>query len=399
MDEDGEDSDGLPDVVAVHGIEQEKKNLLRLSSQSPPTAIETQTDSTASDSNVDYLGSSKVDQQLSDLPSPPPVSKVDSRTNSLAVEPAMMCSDCGEPCATSEAFEIHLLEKHSVPYAPRFSSSQPLNPISPSLPKDSSSKVQEHANRYKNVLKIHFFKFLLIIYVKLFILTLNFRLDSIATEPKHSSLRAVEVKLPAVNHWNRGSDLQYSQQLHSATTSSLPLPSTTHFQMPSIWLPRPAFNNFTSLNSLPGMPPPPWHQDPAAMAWIASRHMMLPLTLAGQSLPHNYSISHSQTRDPNGVLPPLRLYPISSSASASVPVVEDIFPCEICGKTFPLKETLRQVSNLFEKKKRLFFYNNAFFIFSTMHSFSTCWLMHNLAPSFASFAMLDSPLKNTWSRT
>jgi len=160
-------------------------------------------------------------------------------------------------------------------------------------------------------------------------------------EPELSSSRAIEIKSPAINHhWNRGSDLLYSQQtdfLHSVTAPS------SHFQMPSIWPPRPAFSDFTSLNSLPGMPPP-WHQDPAAMAWIASRHMMLPPNFAGQTLPHNYSMSHaSQARDPNGELQPRLYSPTSSSASASVPVADAIFPCEICGKTFSLKDTLRQV--------------------------------------------------------
>ena len=140
------------------------------------------------------------------------------------------------------------------------------------------------------------------------------------------------------HHWNRGSDLQYSQQtefLHSVTAPS------SHFQMPSIWPPRPAFSDFTSLTTLPGMPPP-WHQDQAAMAWIASRHMILPPNFAGQTLPHNYSMSHaSQARDPNGDLQPRPYSPTSSSSSASV--ADAIFPCEICGKTFLLKDTLRQV--------------------------------------------------------
>jgi hypothetical protein len=78
------------------------------------------------------------------------------------------------------------------------------------------------------------------------------------------------------------------------------------------------------------------------MAWIASRHMILPPNFAGQTLPHNYSMSHaSQARDPNGDLQPRPYSPTSSSSSASV--ADAIFPCEICGKTFLLKDTLRQV--------------------------------------------------------
>jgi len=139
IDEDGEDSDGLPDG-AVHAMQNERKNN-HLPCQSPP--IEAHTDSTPSEDIVDYT-TKVVDQQPTYSTSPLPVTQVDSRgTASRSLEPAMMCSDCGEPCATNEAFDIHILEKHSAPAIPRVSSSKPFSQVSPLRPNDFPSKVQE----------------------------------------------------------------------------------------------------------------------------------------------------------------------------------------------------------------------------------------------------------------
>ena len=158
---DGEDSDGLPDGVAVHTTQNERNNN-HFPSQSPPAITETQLDSTPSEASVDCTR--KVDQQPSySSTSPLPVSQLDSRGTSRPLEAAMMCSDCGEPCATNEAFDIHILEKHSGPI-PHVSSSKSFNQVSPA-------------------------------------------------EPELSSSSAIQLKSLVVNHhWNRGSDFKFSQQ-------------------------------------------------------------------------------------------------------------------------------------------------------------------------------------------
>jgi len=140
INEDGEDSDGLPDGVAVHTTQNERNNN-HFPSQSPPAITETQLDSTPSEASVDCTR--KVDQQPSySSTSPLPVSQLDSRGTSRPLEAAMMCSDCGEPCATNEAFDIHILEKHSGPI-PHVSSSKSFNQVSPPQPNDLLSKVKE----------------------------------------------------------------------------------------------------------------------------------------------------------------------------------------------------------------------------------------------------------------
>lgn len=144
--------------------------------------------------------------------------------------------------------------------------------------------------------------------------------------------------------WNRGpADVQYAQPrgfYHPAI--SAPPPSAAN-----VWPPRQStFGELMSLNPLSAIPPQ-WHQDPAAMAWIASRHLMLPM--AGH--PHNYPIPHGHAHTANGILqppPPPRLYsPTSSSSGNAVAANDDpVFPCELCGKSFISKETLRQVNQL-----------------------------------------------------
>lgn len=142
--------------------------------------------------------------------------------------------------------------------------------------------------------------------------------------------------------WNRGpGDLQYATQsrgfYHPAT--SAPPPSSAN-----MWPPRqPTFGELMGLNPLSAIPPQ-WHQDPAAMAWIASRHMMLPMAGHPQHPQHNYPVPHGHAHTANGGLQP-RLYSPTSSSSANpvAPNEEPVFPCELCGKSFSAKETLRQV--------------------------------------------------------
>lgn len=79
--------------------------------------------------------------------------------------------------------------------------------------------------------------------------------------------------------------------------------------------------------------PPHWHQDPAAIAWMASRHMMLPLTLSAPH-PHNYSSSSTSSSIASGGSH--AHYPHNGTADKL------FFPCEICGKSFTAKDTLHQ---------------------------------------------------------
>ena len=204
----------------------------------------------------------------------------------------------------------------------------------------------------------------------------------------------------APNHWNRGSDLQYTQRMlyHAPPVSSVP----------AGW-PRPPtsfINDFMSIGShqLPALPPH-WHQDPAAIAWMASRHMMLPLTLATAAQhPHNYSsgsIPSGLVHPHNGTLPPpppsRRYSPTLSTPGGSPDKL--FFPCEICGKSFTAKDTLRQVCTSTSISK----FNGIIQTDSTANlSFlfnSTCWLTHSLGPLSASSVTPDSPRSSIWTRT
>lgn len=177
-----------------------------------------------------------------------------------------------------------------------------------------------------------------------------FRVVNLAVESRRSPSRVMESTKssaagPPSNSWNRGpSDLQYAQPrsfYHPATVPSAlpPPPPPPPLSAPNMWPPRqPTFGDLMSLSAIP----PQWHQDPAAMAWIASRHMMLPL--AGH--PHNYPVQHGHAHTANGALQQQqpRLYSPTTSSSANPVANEDVvFPCELCGKSFTAKETLRQV--------------------------------------------------------
>jgi len=82
--------------------------------------------------------------------------------------------------------------------------------------------------------------------------------------------------------------------------------------------------------------PPHWHQDPAAMAWMASRHMMLPLTLAAPH-PHNNNNNNNSINSINSCMASgSQVHPHNGS------VDKLFFPCEICGKSFTAKDTLHQ---------------------------------------------------------
>ncbi len=214
-------------------------------------------------------------------------------------------------------------------------------------------------------------------------------------DPKRTSPRPVETKTSIPNHWNLGSDLQYNQQqvfYHPGSVSSTaappPLPPPPPSQLSGMWLHRPpAYSDFIGLNPLTGMPPH-WHQDPAAMAWIASRHMML----AGQAHPHNFPMppGHSMS---NGALPP-RHYSPSSTASNHFASEEPIYSCEICARPFTSKDSLRQVCSIFVYVTILYTPNIIFLI----HLNSTCWHTPSHVLLSASFAMLDLPLRSNSSR-
>jgi hypothetical protein len=175
-----------------------------------------------------------------------------------------------------------------------------------------------------------------------FITAYDFRVVNLALESRQSPSQVIETPKHGPP-WNRGpGDLQYAQPrsfYHSVT-----VPSTPPHSSSNMWPPRqPTFSDFMSLNPLSAIPPQ-WHQDPAAMAWIASRHMMLPMT----GHPHNYNSPlghHAHSSTTNGVMQP-RLYSPTSSSSTNPIANEDIvFSCELCGKSFNAKETLRQVQN------------------------------------------------------
>jgi hypothetical protein len=160
----------------------------------------------------------------------------------------------------------------------------------------------------------------------------------LAVESRRSPSRVMETGPKPGPPWNRGpGDLQYAQP-RGGFYSGPPHSSSTMWPPPQ---PRqPAIGDLMSLGNPLSAIPPQWHQDPAAMAWIASRHMMLPGHPPTYTTPH-HSGGHHTT---NGVAMQPRLYsPTSSSSSIAANDVDVVFPCELCGKSFNAKETLRQV--------------------------------------------------------
>ena len=167
--------------------------------------------------------------------------------------------------------------------------------------------------------------------------------------------KPLEFKLPPPNnHWNRGPDLQYTQRVFYAPPLAAtvpagpppptvgPPPSPAAAAQMSMWPRPPAYTNFMAMNSsLPAMPPH-WHKDPSAMAWIASCHMMMPMTMAGAQHPHNYMPS-APVHIHNGIMTNGHLPNLCSPVNMTGAAADDVFPCEICGKSFTAKDALRQV--------------------------------------------------------
>jgi hypothetical protein len=156
----------------------------------------------------------------------------------------------------------------------------------------------------------------------------------LAVESTRSPSRVMETPKPGPP-WNRGpGDLQYAQP--RGFYGGPPHSSSTMWPPPQ----QPTIGDLMSLSNPLSAIPPQWHQDPAAMAWIASRHMMLPMT----GHPPTYTTPHHgghHAHTTNGAMQP-RLY--SPTSSSSIAANDDVvFPCELCGKSFNAKETLRQV--------------------------------------------------------
>ncbi|XP_057377952.1 transcription factor HIVEP2-like [Daphnia carinata] len=207
--------------------------------------------------------------------------------------PAMFCSVCGESCISMESFQLHVMEKHP-----------PLSPPSTTPVKSCSPTTESPAKLAPPSADIG-------------------RIVNLAVESRRSPPRVSEVtKSP----WNRG-DLQHAQPrgfYHPSTAATAHSSANT-------WPPRPPmFGDVMSLNPIPAIPPQ-WHQDPAAMAWIASRHMMM----AGH--PHNYTSGH-HAHTTNGTMQPRHYSPTTSSSTNE----DTLFACELCGKSFIAKDTLQQ---------------------------------------------------------
>lgn len=116
LDEDGEDSDGLPDGAVVD------------EGPPPPRKIEP-----ASQENMttlhrpDPVRAVTPPVELRRQPPPPP---------------AMYCSACGESCSSMEAFQLHVMEKHRQPSPrPRTPVKSPPPPPPPLPPTESPAKL------------------------------------------------------------------------------------------------------------------------------------------------------------------------------------------------------------------------------------------------------------------
>ncbi len=118
MDEDGEDSDGLPDGAVADAIQQRPTEVSRAILASP-----TRRDGGTPNPLPPPLPS----------PSPRPISPSNSETKRAL--PVMFCSACGESCS-AENFQQHLLEKHRSPVP----SNEKPTPISPLPPVEPPSK-------------------------------------------------------------------------------------------------------------------------------------------------------------------------------------------------------------------------------------------------------------------
>lgn len=141
--------------------------------------------------------------------------------------------------------------------------------------------------------------------------------------------------------WGVAPELPYGQpQLYYPHPNALP---------PHAWPGRPGrpkFAEFVPLGHPMAALPPHWHQEPAAMAWMASRHLMLPLTIGGPPPAPSYPAAPMPGYATNGPLRAGRHLSPVPAASSNVPgPSDDGVPCDICGKSCANKEQLRQVTS------------------------------------------------------
>ncbi|XP_046648974.1 transcription factor HIVEP3-like isoform X2 [Daphnia pulicaria] len=285
LDEDGEDSDGLPDGAGVE--------------EAPPPRKSTPVETLPAQPEMSHPPrAAAVSPDARKAPPPPPV---------------MYCSACGDSCVSMEAFQSHVMEKHR-PLSPP-TTRTPFKASPPATAPESPAKLAPPSNIQPDI----------------------GRVVNLAVESRRSPSRVMETGPKPGPPWNRGpGDLQYAQP-RGGFYSGPPHSSSTMWPPPQ---PRqPTIGDLMSLGNPLSAIPPQWHQDQAAMAWIASRHMMLPGHPPTYTTPH-HSGGHHTT---NGVAMQPRLYsPTSSSSSIAANDVDVVFPCELCGKSFNAKETLRQ---------------------------------------------------------
>lgn len=165
------------------------------------------------------------------------------------------------------------------------------------------------------------------------------RNQGMVSAPARSPSRQVDAK-QSVGHWSRSSDLPFSQRLfyHApgpAAAASQMWSSSARPTSAGV-VPHPAFVGVDFTNPPPITPlATHWHQDPSAMAWIASQRFVHPL-------------SHTQTtymRPSHALANGSHLHsPPPHSASVEP---EPHYACQVCGKAFPTKDSLRQVFIIF----------------------------------------------------
>ena len=301
-------------------------------------------------------------------------------TAAAAAAPTMFCSACGEACASNEAFQVHVMEKHRHPSLPP-PAPPPARPPAPATPvkeavKASAPPLDQSPQTLRNVEQTRSVP--ADIRWKCAI-----RCHSMLTRRFFTTLALLRSGHAAVE--NRR-EVEYAQ----SPPPQRPVPASGGEPKPSVgggggggghppaWSRVPAASDLTAFgqrsapssyyghgapaaaaaasSSMPMWPraaaaaaygdyvnpaaamPAHWHQDPAAMAWIAASHQRL-------IMPHPHSAFHG----PNGAHPALgRLAshsPSAASAGGGGAGVEDVlFPCDICGKHFTSKDVLRQVT-------------------------------------------------------
>jgi hypothetical protein len=120
LDEDGEDSDGLPDGAGVE--------------EAPPPRKSTPVETLPAQPEISH----------------PPRAVSPDAARKAPPPPVMYCSACGDSCVSMEAFQSHVMEKHR-PLSPPttrtpFKASPPAAPESPA--KLAPSNIQPDVGRY-----------------------------------------------------------------------------------------------------------------------------------------------------------------------------------------------------------------------------------------------------------